>query len=71
MQLYLGLHTFLIQEVLIPNFKQLYFALFNAISQAIKHIDEENYDAARTILVAAQKFSEELYIETLTDPSQI
>lgn len=47
-----------------PNYKQLYFTLFNAITTAIERIDDANYDDARALLVHAQQLTEEMYIES-------
>ena len=46
-----------------PNYELLYATLFNAITTAIEHLDNERCEAARTILISAQKLTEELYIE--------
>ena len=64
MWLRLELHTFLILEVIMPNYDLLYKTLFNAITDAIEHIDNADSDMARTVLASAQKLTEELYIET-------
>ena len=46
-----------------PNYELLYTTLFNAITAAIEHLDNADCDAARTLLISAQKLAEELYIE--------
>ena len=46
-----------------PNYELLYHTLFNAITDAIKHLDNAELDAARTLLIRAQQLSEELSVE--------
>ena len=42
----------------------LYSMLFNAITDAVAHIDASNYGLAKDELIAAQAEAEELYIES-------
>lgn len=44
------------------DYKQLYALLFNASTDALEQIDEQNYGKARDILIAAQQDVEEIYI---------
>lgn len=44
------------------NYKKMYFGLFNAVSDAIIAIEEQNYGTAKRILVQAQLAAEELYL---------
>lgn len=46
------------------NYKEMYFKLFNSISDAIKQIGKQNYGEATDLLKRAQAESEELYIKT-------
>ena len=45
------------------DYKQLYFGLFNDISDAIAAIDKMNYGTARQLLVEAQIRAEERYMD--------
>ena len=47
-----------------PPYKQMYFSLFNAITDALRSLDEQNYTQAKAVLMAAQCAAEELYIGT-------
>ena len=47
-----------------PDYRLLYFTLFNALSTAIERIDKKDYDAARELLVNANRLTEELHMET-------
>lgn len=44
------------------DYKKLYILLFNACTDAVRHIDDKDYAAARDALVLAQQRTEELYI---------
>ena len=44
-------------------FKKMYYYLFNAITDALKAMEERNYENAEQILMAAQQWSENAYIE--------
>lgn len=46
-----------------PNYGQLYFQLFSAISDALDAMEASNYDQAKTILIWAQQRGEEQYID--------
>lgn len=45
-----------------PDFKELYFLLFAAMSDAVDQIEEANYGAAKDTLISAQQKAEEIYI---------
>ena len=49
-----------------PNFKELYFLLFAAISDAVEQIETANYGAAKDTLIAAQQKAEDIYINDET-----
>ena len=44
------------------NYQKMYFLLFNAITDALAQIEDQNYGDAKDILIAAQQKAEELYI---------
>lgn len=44
----------------LPNY---YTSLFNAVTDAIRAIEQQNYGIAKDILIQAQQQSEELYLE--------
>ena len=44
------------------NYQKLYAFMFNAATNALRQIREENYGAARDILERAQRQTEEMYI---------
>ena len=46
-----------------PDYEKMYFTLFNAITDALRLIDAEQYADAAICLAAAQCKTEELYIE--------
>ena len=45
-----------------PNYQKMYSTLFNAITDAIESIRQDNYGEAKEILIKAQQETEELYI---------
>lgn len=45
-----------------PDYKKMYFRLFNYISDAIGQIEETNYGLANDILKQAQADGEEIYL---------
>jgi len=49
------------------DFSGMYFHLFNAITDAIEKIDRDKPLAARRLLVAAQRKTEEEYMNYLMD----
>ena len=44
------------------EYKKLYHLLFNAITDALKKIEGQNYGDAKDLLIAAQQKAEEIYI---------
>ncbi len=46
-----------------PNYEKMYYTLFNAITDALKLMDAEQYADAAIRLAAAQCETEELYME--------
>ena len=44
------------------NYQKMYFLLFNAITDALAQIEDQNYGDAKDILISAQQKAEELYI---------
>ena len=46
-----------------PPYKKMYFHLYNAITDAIEKLDEQDSFQAQSILVEAQKWGEDAYIE--------
>ncbi|MBQ8830270.1 MAG: hypothetical protein IJ017_01580 [Oscillospiraceae bacterium] len=44
------------------DYKSLYFALFNSLTDAIELIDSGNAERAKDILIAAQQKAEDMYI---------
>ncbi len=45
-----------------PEYEKMYYLLFNAISDAIWKLEQNDWEAAREILKNAQINSEEIYI---------
>ena len=46
------------------DYKAMYLLLFNAITDALEKIDEQNYGEARELLIAAQQKAEDIYIDS-------
>ena len=44
------------------EYKKLYHLLFNAITDALKKIEEQNYGDAKDLIIAAQQEAEEIYM---------
>ena len=57
-------------------YKEMYFTLFNAISDAVEQLEQRNYGQAAAILKQAQAAAEEIYVSApdqqppLDNPSQ-
>ncbi len=47
-----------------PDFKSMYFHLFNHVSDAIDAIEQQNFGQAKEILIAAQQQAEDEYVES-------
>lgn len=43
-------------------YKEIYFTLFNAISDAVEQLEQRNYGQAAAILKQAQAAAEEIYV---------
>ena len=46
------------------NYQKMYSLLFNAITDALEQIEQQNLGIAKTQLISAQQNAEELYITT-------
>ena len=46
------------------DYKAMYLLLFNAITDALEKIEEQNYGEARELLIAAQQKAEDIYIDS-------
>ncbi len=44
------------------NYEKMYSTLFNAITDALEQIEQQNYGSAKDLLIAAQQKAEEIYI---------
>ena len=53
-----------------PPYKKMYFHLFNAITDALRMIETQDYSRAQIILMLAQQQTEELYIESGKDAAE-
>ena len=47
-----------------PNYETMYSTLFNAITDALRMMEQEKYSDAALILATAQCLTEENYIDT-------
>ena len=45
-----------------PDYRKMYTILFNAITDALECIQQDDYNTAKDILIYAQKTTEEIYI---------
>lgn len=45
-----------------PDFEKMYYLLFNAITDALAHMEQSNYGLAADCLKKAQSDGEEIYI---------
>ena len=45
-----------------PDYQKMYITLFNAITDAIESLQQDNYGTAKEVLIQAQQDAEELYI---------
>ena len=46
----------------IPDYEKMYHLLFNAITDALEQLEQQNYGSAKDLLIAAQQQAEEIYI---------
>ena len=44
------------------DYQKLYLTLFNAFTDAVEQLDQQNYGMAREILIKAQQQAEEAYM---------
>ena len=44
------------------NYEKLYHLLFNAITDALEQMEQQNYGTAKETLITAQQEAEELYM---------
>ena len=47
----------------VPSFEKLYFHLFNAMTDALRALEENDSARAAQILISAQQWSEDAYLE--------
>ena len=45
------------------DYKKLYFHLFNAVTDALQAMEQQNYGQATQLLIAAQQETEEMYMD--------
>ena len=45
------------------DYRKLYFHLFNAATDALQAIEQQNYGQASAILIIAQQETEEMYLD--------
>ena len=43
------------------NYEKMYSTLFNAITDALEQIEQQNFGSAKDLLIAAQQQAEEIY----------
>jgi hypothetical protein len=48
-------------------YKNMYYKLFNAITDALNVLEQDDTEKAREVLITAQQTAEELYIEAGED----
>ena len=44
------------------NYEKMYSTLFNAITDALEQIEQQNFGSVKDLLIAAQQQAEEIYI---------
>ena len=45
-----------------PDYEKMYHLLFNAITDALEQIEQQNFGSAKDLLIAAQHEAEEIYM---------
>ena len=50
------------------NYQKAYYLLFNAITDALNDMEQQNFGQARQGLIAAQQRSEEIFLNDETEP---
>ncbi|MBQ4582767.1 MAG: hypothetical protein IJB04_05970 [Oscillospiraceae bacterium] len=48
-------------------YRTMYYTLFNAVTDALNAMEQQNYGQARALLVAAQQQSEEIFMDSDED----
>ena len=48
-----------------PTYKELYFHLFNAITDALRALEAQNIGTAKELLIHAQQNTEEMYLKEI------
>ena len=48
-------------------YRKMYYTLFNAITDALEAMEQQNYGQARRLLIAAQQQSEEIFMDSDED----
>ena len=48
-------------------YRKMYYTLFNAITDALEAMEQQNYGQTRALLVAAQQQSEEIFMDSDED----
>ena len=51
-----------LEVISMPDYQKMYTTLFNAVTDAIKSIQDGNFGIAKDTLITAQQDTEELYI---------
>ena len=52
------------------QFKQPYLLLFRGVTEALTQLEQQNYGAAKQLLIAAQQLAEEAYISYVPQQSE-
>ena len=45
-----------------PDYEKMYHLLFNAITDALEQIEQQNFGSAKDLLIATQQEAEEIYM---------
>ena len=45
-----------------PDYEKMYHLLFNAITDALEQIEQQNFCSAKDLLIAAQQEAEDIYM---------
>ena len=53
-----------------PDYQKMYTLLFNACTDAVNHIDLQNFGMARQTLIDGQQAAEELYMQDQDDAAE-
>ena len=48
-------------------YRKMYYTLFNAVTDALEAMEQQNYGQARELLMAAQQQSEEIFMDSEED----